>query len=430
MKIDKTNRWLLFVVLLTIAFISIISLIPKIFTTHELIFQIVAVILSVIFTSLITLLLLDGQSKQQSRLLEEQSKLQLDLLEGQSKKEEERDKNVKIHENKINTYSSFISKMWKTLEDDTVKESERDRIRSEIFNKLIFYLNENQIDLITDALKKWKDGGYTDELALVTFGEITNILRNDILSKTSNKESVAIKKLWNCFTKEPEKDDKTETENNNWINSSIDTDPNNNRNDSPELQEQVQGKCYHFNIGDKTTQYRIFKNGVNALFLWEYNQTWRAERLKNINENEIVFLYQNGGPGYVGIFLAKGWVHIESSGDGKISNRQSSNNIDSNSINDDNYCFKEYLEDGCTSIAYLIVEPLIFYENGIGRVGGVYRYTISSLWNHYAWIYLKRFKELKDKETINLNTFTYNNQKFPLNCNDEDFKQLIKKNHI
>ena len=74
------------------------------------------------------------------------------LLKNQQESEEEKEKNIKVFENKIQVYSEFISKMWKTLEDDTITDEEIRGIRLDIFNKLIFYYDD------IDKLVKKVDG--------------------------------------------------------------------------------------------------------------------------------------------------------------------------------------------------------------------------------------------------------------------------------
>ena len=49
-------------------------------------------------------------------------------------------------------------------------------------------------------------------------------------------------------------------------------------------------------------------------------------------------------------------------------------------------------EDGATTCANIIVEPIAFVENGVGNPGGVYRRTISRYDSHYAWLLMERFK--------------------------------------
>lgn len=122
MNIKKEFRNTLRLILLLVGVILIVAvfaLIPKIFSSHDMLFQTIAVVLSVIFTAIVT----------------------NQLLTGQSSNEEAREKNIKVHENKISVYAEFVSKMWSTMDDGQVKPSELVDIRSEVFNRLLFYLD-------------------------------------------------------------------------------------------------------------------------------------------------------------------------------------------------------------------------------------------------------------------------------------------------
>ena len=184
------------------------------------------------------------------------------LLQNQSDLEEDKEKNIKIHENKIETYSNFVSKMWNTLEDNEITEEEILSIRTELFNKLIFYLNDEQIKKIGKALNDWKTSDFTNDSALETFRNISSILKSDLYSseKSSENDMNVLIPLWNCFLpKEP-------TEELNCEN------PPQKSTSLSEIRD-IKEECYHFNIGDKVTQYQIFANKVYALVLWEYNET-------------------------------------------------------------------------------------------------------------------------------------------------------------
>ena len=51
-------------------------------------------------------------------------------------------------------------------------------------------------------------------------------------------------------------------------------------------------------------------------------------------------------------------------------------------------------DDGATTCANIIVEPIAFVENGVGNPGGVYRRTISRYDSHYAWLLKEDFKKV------------------------------------
>ncbi|MBR3303611.1 MAG: hypothetical protein IKI67_05455, partial [Bacteroidales bacterium] len=227
------------------------------------------------------------------------------LLQNQSDLEEDKEKNIKIHENKIETYSNFISKMWNTMEDNEITEKEITEIRTELFNKLIFYLNNEQINEIEKNFTSLRGKFDNDSNStLRVFAKITSILRSDLYTSeeaSENKDKIVSNtlNLWNSFL--PQKPTEEPNSENPQTNST-----------SLSGIKQIEEDCYHFNIGDKVTQYKIFANGISALVLWEYNENWRTERLKAVVHDSLIFLYLSGGAGYVGVFRAKGWICFES----------------------------------------------------------------------------------------------------------------------
>lgn len=86
-----------------ILIVGLLAIIPKVFSVNDMLFQTTTVVLSVVFSAIIT----------------------NTLLTGQSDKEEDHEKNIKVYTNKITVYSEFVSQMWKLVErpsEDSVKE--------------------------------------------------------------------------------------------------------------------------------------------------------------------------------------------------------------------------------------------------------------------------------------------------------------------
>ena len=106
--------WLMLIILIFL-FIGILFF-HHIFTGFDLAFQLMAACLGALLTMFITKM----------------------LLRNQSESEEKKEKNVKIYENKIEVCSNFISTMWETLDDEEITNDELRKLRSEVFNKLIF----------------------------------------------------------------------------------------------------------------------------------------------------------------------------------------------------------------------------------------------------------------------------------------------------
>ena len=138
------------------------------------------------------------------------------LLKNQQESEEAKEKNIKVYENKIQVYSEFISKMWKTLEDDVITDEEIRGIRSEIFNKLVFYLKKD--DIVTlgekvrsikssessyDVEEKPKDKAKKTADIIECFSEITELLRADVNNNAQTEAKQEISRLWNNFGVQP-----------------------------------------------------------------------------------------------------------------------------------------------------------------------------------------------------------------------------------
>ena len=96
---------------------------------------------------------------------------------------------------------------------------------------------------------------------------------------------------------------------------------------------------------------------------------------------------------------------------------------------DAEYYFANFY-NGCTLISYLIVEPLIYSEKGVGNIS-VYRRTISTYYSEYAWKTLGRFKSrFEDINDETLNTFNFNGEKIKMKVNENALKQIFSENNI
>lgn len=415
MKLNPTLKFkdvaTVFIFLLAVvAFVMIIALLPRVFSSHEFLFQIIAVVLSVAFTAIVT----------------------NSLLIGQSSAEEDRERNIKVYENKVQVYSEFVSKMWGTISDNIVDEGEIKDIRAEVFNKLIFYLDSERIKKISDEFAKLSYDAATDKF-VEAFRNITTILRSDIIKTDDKKEKQdgqEIIQLWSSFNKMQYHDDTVEEE-------VIEKDGTMN---PIQTQTGSHVQTYiHFNMWGKEYQYGLFAKGINALFLCEYSEVKRTNRLKRTSLDEIVFLYQSGGPGYVGAFLVKGWVVFTSNGNGKLLKKEECNYEKSKeivTIEDESTLSKDialyeldwFLNDGCTLMSYLLVEPLAYYENGVGRIS-LYRTTISSYYGEYGRQTLSRLIAAIKEEGVN-ETYHVNDNILTLQCNKEALNDIIKREAI
>ncbi len=418
-KEAKDTARLLIYLAIAIFIIGIFAILPKIFSAQDMLFQTIAVVLSVVFTAVVT----------------------NQLLTGQSNNEESRERNIKVYENKISVYAEFVSKMWSIMNDDKVDPEEIIALRSEIFNKLIFYLDDSQIKALSEELEKLEFDSSLDDYVAV-FENITKVLRSSIMETEQDQSKTEIKTLWNRFNHLLKNDNEPESETQapDKEEPVLESAPEIQATNLVGLDRHIQGNCVHFNMLDDNWQKSIFANGIDALGLCEYGEVWRTNLIKRCHNNDIVFLYQTGGPGYIGAFLAKGWVVFEADGNGKVEKEvkyefdkpnnpvpvESEENINKDI---DRFCARKLINDGCTKVSFLLVEPLVFCEEGVGVIS-VYRRTISAYDSHYAWLTLGRFKAMVDGRPDKLYKYHFNGKEETVKANNKELQRIFSENKV
>lgn len=337
------------------------------------------------------------------------------LLKNQQESEEEKEKNIKVFENKIQVYSEFISKMWKTLEDDITTDEEIRGIRLDIFNKLIFYFDDidklvEKVDGIksSDKFKEEEiDNSKRTQEIIQRFSDITELLRKDVVSGGSKPEfeSKSISNLWNKFgiqprdsEIEPKSNEKMETVSKTWSDADI-KDSAQQENNTSEDSQRLEN-AWHFNAwGDE--QFKLIEENLAEskeieLSLVEYGEYWRTNLLKQVSKSNIIMLFRRGGYGYVGAFEAIGRRIFDfDKGEEEILYFEENKPRPVEDFNADveKYDIYKSREDGATLCSNLIVKPIAYVPNGVGNPGGVYRRTISRYDSHYAWLLKERFQK-------------------------------------
>lgn len=342
------------------------------------------------------------------------------LLASQKESEEEKEKNIKIYENKIAVYSEFISKLWKTMADGYLNEDELRDIRSEVFNKLIFYLGIDDIKKLRDEIISIKDlqpklskdkesiKSKDSGLLVKSYSEITNILRNDIKKGLDGNDVIKnatneLSDLWAKFGIQPvelatEKQalDSVSSQDNNVICPTPSTTEENNKVPSLDTHNKKGfGQAWHFAmLGDE--QIKALDEGINELSLIEYEEEWRTNLLKQVDENDIVFLFRRGGYGYIGAFRPLGWRIFDYNEQKETIHIFGQQQEQVKPVNDDDvmkYDIYNGRDDGADLCSNLIVEPIAYTPDGVGNPGGVYRRTISRYDTGYAATLLEWFKK-------------------------------------
>ena len=350
------------------------------------------------------------------------------LLNNKQKTEEAKEKNIKVYENKIQVYSEFISKMWKTLEDDVITDEEIFEIRFDIFNKLIFYLKKEDIEELCEKVGNIKnscdndgDNSKRTKETIDCFSKITNLLRADVIGERHTESAQFISELWNKFGLAPR-------DTQSLSNTQIETGIKPLESIEPNKTGSITYNFWHFTMFNNKQIDEAFNNNKYELSLNEYGETWRTNRVKQVKQGDIVFLFCRGGNGYIGVFIVKGWrvFYFEE-------NREEIQKFDNDKPKEvkgelyerdiEQYDIYDSKNDDATLCANIIVEPIAFDSEGVNYPGSVYRHTISQYPDHYAKILLSRFLRNKEENKPSYNKLSKNIEMAGVNT--DEFKKII-----
>lgn len=316
---SNKNFWLYGIIGFTILFIAS-AIVFRIYNIEILPSQFYGALIGVVITAIITVFLLQGQTSQGMQ----------------------RDKDVKIFEQKIKVYSEFTERMWAMLDDGTVTDEELKELRTICFRRLVFYLNSEQINKIYEQINKIDFEN--DDTAMKAVGEITHILQNS-LNTDENVKSSDLIKLFNSFDKK-KFEEKEEPE------QVVNIAQNTVQQQQPTTNNV---RYWHFNTLYEKQQIEAFKNGNWVLALIEYGEDWRTNAIRQVKPNDVIFLFKRGGSGYIGAFRA-----LEPTA--KI--LEAGNEYTEAEIA--KYDIYEGLDDGASLCSNILVEPIAYNFKGIG----------------------------------------------------------------
>lgn len=325
------------------------------------------------------------------------------LLEGQTASEKERNKDVRVFEQKIRVFSEFTKKMWSTINEENFSGRNILELKKICFQELIFELNKNDINEITKQIKKIdpETGNITMFLC-----EITEILKNILSPEDEKKDSkLKNKENKNTYKQEDGKDKNVHmikdkgSENVVKLKSEKEkVAPKSKENEKPprtlsesilnlsnafedlkvkwdvlaekETEEiplsekekvtksiklnetTIKGiQFWHFNMLNDA-QIEAFKNRNWKLSLVEWGETWRTNLIRQTKKGDVVFLFRRGGNGYIGAFKV-----IEH----KI--------LESESFSEDYLPEDDIyngMKEGASLSSNLIVEPIAYNYKGVG----------------------------------------------------------------
>lgn len=326
------------------------------------------------------------------------------LLQGQTASEAQRDKDVKIFEEKVKVYSDFTEKMWAMLDDEKVTEEELKTLRNICFSKLVFYLNSEQIHSIFNQINSINFEN--DDTAMKAIGEITYILQSSLNTDKNIKSSDLIK-LFNSFDKKKF----VETEEAEEVVSVA-------HNTVSQQQTTSNVRYWHFNTLYEQQQITAFKNGNWILALIEYGEDWRTNAIRQVKPNDIIFLFKRGGAGYIGAFRA-----LEPTA--KI--LEAGQNYTADEIS--KYDIYDGLDDGASLCSNILVEPIAYNFKGVGYYT-VRRRTIERMNDFEAVKFLlNRFngKNLNENQLAGKGKLDNDTT---LTLNENYFAEIIRNNNL
>lgn len=351
------------------------------------------------------------------------------LLNGQTKDEEDKERNLNLYKTKLKVYSDYVSEMYVALSDNHVTSVELKDLCTKLFASIGFYAGENVLVDINELMLKYffdeekmiKEDVDIDSKMSIFFSGITDILQEDTkternyIKKNNTKDIVQI--LWRNFgaiiqslidqekqeeelnkkeQKEEQREKGMQMIQQDKVGKNIKNEPPSNIDEDKYLKQQA----WHFNaLGEqqfKQIEENLAKSKEIELSLVEYGEYWRTNLLKQVGKGDIIMLFRRGGYGYVGAFEAIGrrvFDFDKREEDILYFEEKKPRHADNFDADAEKYDIYKSREDGATLCSNLIVKTIAYVPNGVGNPGGVYRRTISRYDSHYAWMLKERFQK-------------------------------------
>lgn len=371
---------------LMMLFLLVAAVICHLFGWKDAPFQFLAACLGAGVTVIITNLLLVEQTKQQQELQKEQNEAE----DERRNREKQNKENIQIRESKIDAYNKFLGELYSSLTTGELNEDKIHALRKRVFQDLVFYANANTLASISQEISKLF--GESDIKQSEGYARIANALRKELSIDDASNESDAIKTindLWKAINPED-----YSSNNHAVIDADISTDENIQNTEIVSNKKIPYETAWHFAmLGNE--QIKALDEGINELSLIEYEEEWRTNLLKQVDENDIVFLFRRGGYGYIGAFRPLGWRIFDYNERKEIIHIFGQQEQVKPVNNDDVMKYDIYngRGDGADLCSNIIVELIAYTPDGVGNPGGVYRRTISRYDTGYAATLLEWFKK-------------------------------------
>ncbi len=349
----KSNGAIICLIVLLFLVMGVVFILLHLFSTRDFSYEICCALIGTIITAVVTVF----------------------LLQGQSSSDEKKDKNIRIYENKLDVYSEYVRQMWETISDDEdLKEEEWNNLRVQTFGKLIFYLDTDAIQNLTQYVseidKARREGTLQD--VKIGFANITRLLTREIVAHKS-KQDADYTKLFNQFNiNTSDLQDNVETE----AKVHPATPPIAEVAAQPTETSAVPAISPIYQLDNDIWSHGFWhfcalnmskqKLHLGTLALIEYDEQWRTDTIRRIKEGDLIFLFAAGGGGYYGVFRAK---NVGGTYSPALVFATDGNQTDKQEYERFGKAFDIYdaYKDGATSIAAINVETIYFKENGIGE---------------------------------------------------------------
>lgn len=122
--------WISVYLVIVIFVVAIFAVLSKIFSSQELLIQIMAVVLSVVFTAVVTNTLLTGQSEE----------------------EEAKDKSSKVFEKKLSIYQDFLAKLCDVVKDGVITKQEAVELEFAT-SYLAMHMDSKDVEMLISEIK-------------------------------------------------------------------------------------------------------------------------------------------------------------------------------------------------------------------------------------------------------------------------------------
>ena len=391
--------------------------------------QVLSACLGAFITIFATKLLLSSQNKSEKEIEKERREL-----------EDKYNRDLKFYNAKLKVYSDFVYGMYDILSDNEVTKKEMLDLRKKLFGQVSFYVEGDILSSINKKLSDVKDYKDSEQMQSI-FYEVASILQIDLRKDWPIKSNSAIS-LWETFNRLFR-----ESENNIPVKKAVedthkDTESTIIENVPPSLTQTF----WHFAMWGADEQLKALGDGVHELNLVEYSEDWRTNLLRQVEKDDLVFLFRSGGWGYMGVYRVLGWRVFELKNDGsetetinvfgeptQVLTKEKDSQYKKDLERSDIYWIREPEnregENSYNFCSSIIVEPLAFASDGIGNPGGVYRRTISRYDYDYGLMQLSRFMAIMDDDKI-YDVYYNGETKVRMGCNKESFKKILATGNI